>query len=101
MHLIPVLACAATTSQNDGHADAIFCMLLTCNNKGVPFQEGLEEPESFCRLMMTNTIEDLLDPVRRAQIPSGFNYKRLVLILAKYRCRSALSTPASSGQAET
>ena len=49
-------------------------------------QEGLEEPESFCRLMMTNTIEDLLDPVKRARIPSGFNYKRLVLILGKYRC---------------
>lgn len=66
----------------------------------VPAQEGLEEPESFCRLMVTNTIEDLLDPVRRAQIPSGFNYKRLVLILAKYRCCSAMSTPAPSVHAK-
>ena len=41
--------------------------------------------------MATNTIEDLLDPAKRAQIPSGFNYKRLVTILGKYRCCYPLS----------
>ena len=63
--------------------------------QSVPSQEGLEEPESYCRLMATNTIEDLLDPVRRAQIPSGFNYKRLAAILGKYRCCFGLSTASS------
>ena len=36
-------------------------------------------------MMVTNTIEDLLEPSKRAQLPGGFNYKRLAMILAKYR----------------
>ena len=52
-------------------------------------QDGLEEAETFCKMMVTNTIEDLLEPSKRAQLPCGFNYKRLAMILAKYRCISA------------
>ena len=48
-------------------------------------QDGLEEAETFCKMMVTNTIEDLLEPSKRAQLPCGFNYKRLAIILAKYR----------------
>jgi hypothetical protein len=49
-------------------------------------QEGLAEAEVFCRLMVQNKIDDLLDPSKRAELPAGFNYRRLIVILAKYRC---------------
>lgn len=52
----------------------------------VASQEGLEEAEAFCRLMVTNTIGELLEPSKRAQMPPNFNYRRLIVILAKYRC---------------
>ena len=48
-------------------------------------QEGLEEAETFCKMMVTNTIEDLLEPSKRMQLSCSFNYKRLAMILAKYR----------------
>ena len=57
-------------------------------------QEGLEEAETFCKMMVTNTIEDLLEPSKRAQLPCGFNYKRLAIILAKYRYLLVLTTGA-------
>ncbi len=45
----------------------------------------MEEAETFCKMMVTNTIEDLLEPSKRMQLPCSFNYKRLAMILAKYR----------------
>ena len=59
-------------------------------------QEGLEEAETFCKMMVTNTIEDLLEPSKRMQLPCGFNYKRLALILAKYRYQLVSISKASS-----
>ena len=49
-------------------------------------QEGLAEAEVFCRLMVQNKIDDLLDPSKCAELPAGFNYRRLIVILTKYRC---------------
>ena len=46
--------------------------------------------------MVTNTIEDLLEPSKRMQLPCGFNYKRLALILAKYRYQLVSISKASS-----
>lgn len=58
-------------------------------------QEGLAEAEVFCRLMVQNKIDDLLDPRKRAEMPAGFNYRRLIVILAKYRCcHSQLPCPS-------
>lgn len=62
----------------------------------VASQEGLEEAEAFCRLMVTNTIGELLEPSKRAQMPPNFNYRRLIVILAKYRCCDLPSTPGVS-----
>lgn len=42
--------------------------------------------------MVTNTVEDLLEPNKRSQYPCVFNYKRLISILAKYRCLALAPT---------
>jgi hypothetical protein len=51
----------------------------------LPKQEGLAEPELFCQLMTTNTLEELLDAKNRAQHQDVFNLPRLCLVLNKYR----------------
>ncbi|BDA50846.1 Exocyst complex component 6B [Coccomyxa sp. Obi] len=47
--------------------------------------EGLAEPEQFCRLMTTNTLEELVDAKQRSEHYSAINFRRLCSILTKYR----------------
>ena len=51
-----------------------------------PEQEGLAEPEAFLQLMTNAQLQELCDAARRQQRYAMLNFKRLPVILAKYRC---------------